>query len=579
MPRWIKNRPTKCCDRWEQKVAEQLNKLSNRWTIRWGFYYRDNKGVQREGDFLILGPEGGLLVLEVKGKPIRHFAETGEWEDNEDHPIFQLDQEWKGVIEEMQATGGPLPLVKKALALPREFVPPTQKEHQGIARDMIFGTGDLANLQQGWNRCFGEASSKPVRDEAKKTFFDTFGRPGLPDGIAAFVSRTEQLFREQFTASYHILDLAERNRQLLVEGRSGSGKTWHAVEKAVRLAQEGEGQDVLLLCYNLALGKLLKELVGHRKLERGVITVFQWEQLAAKIHENCGMPYDPPSPDAPLEERLRFYDEEIPGTLLMCIREAEYAEKLPTFDALVVDEAQDHDTTFPERLDETDPDLCGWWSIYWSLLREGTGAPMALFFDPSQRPPFREMDRFDLDLLMERLSQPAHMRLPQALRYTRPIFEFLSGLKGMGTLELLQELGRPDDLPQGPPVEIYECGEDASAIRAQVEAVLKDWKDRGICTPDEVLLLHLRTTLASSRLTGCDSLVDHRLVDYLERDGQEPGEKILLHTSINKAKGLDATGVIVVGLKPFPMIEKPGYQHAYFMGASRAKQALAIVHC
>ena len=68
-------------------------------------------------------------------------------------------------------------------------------------------------------------------------------------------------------------------------------------------------------------------------------------------------------------------------------------------------------------------------------------------------------------------------------------------------------------------------------------------------------------------------------MDYLDRDGQEPREKILLHTSINKAKGLDATGVIVVGLKPFPKIEKPGYQHAYFMGASRAKQALAMVHC
>ncbi|MCA9447735.1 MAG: hypothetical protein KC931_11510 [Candidatus Omnitrophica bacterium] len=413
----------------------------------------------------------------------------------------------------------------------------------------------------------------------RKTFFETFGRPGSPDGIASFVSRTEQLFREQFTASYHVLDLAERNRQLLVEGRSGSGKTWHAVEKAVRLAQEDEGQDVLLLCYNLALGKLLEELVEQRNLERGSITVFQWEQLAARIHDDCGMLYNPPSPDAPMEERLRFYDEEMPGTLLMCVQEGEYADKLPKFDALVVDEAQDHDTTFPDRLGETDPDLCGWWSIYWSLLHERTAAPMALFFDPSQRPPFRESSRFDLNLLMSKLSQPAHIRLPQALRYTRPIFEFLSDLRGMGTLELLRELGQPDELPEGPEVEVYECGEDSSAIVSQVEGILKDWKERGICGPDEVLLLHLRTTLESSRLTGCDSLAGHRLVDYLDRDGQEPREKILLHTSINKAKGLDATGVIVVGLKPFPKIEKPGYQHAYFMGASRAKQALAMVHC
>ena len=35
----------------------------------------------------------------------------------------------------------------------------------------------------------------------------------------------------------------------------------------------------------------------------------------------------------------------------------------------------------------------------------------------------------------------------------------------------------------------------------------------------------------------------------------------------------------MVGMKPFREITEPGYQHAYFMGASRAKQMLAVVHC
>ena len=55
--------------------------------------------MQREGDFLILGPAGGLLVLEVKSSLPRHFPETGRWEGaGGDDPFSQLNTEWQGVI-------------------------------------------------------------------------------------------------------------------------------------------------------------------------------------------------------------------------------------------------------------------------------------------------------------------------------------------------------------------------------------------------------------------------------------------------------------------------------------------------
>ena len=70
-----------------------------------------------------------------------------------------------------------------------------------------------------------------------------------------------------------------------------------------------------------------------------------------------------------------------------------------------------------------------------------------------------------------------------------------------------------------------------------------------------------------------------REFDYLvpaEDAGKK--ERIIRHTSINKAKGLDAIGVIMVGLPPFPQLTHPDQQFAYFMGASRAKQLLAVIH-
>jgi hypothetical protein len=50
----------------------------------------------------------------------------------------------------------------------------------------------------------------------------------------------------------------------------------------------------------------------------------------------------------------------------------------PEFDAMVVDEAQDQDTCW--RASESGETECGWWEVFWKLLRENTSAPMAVFF-------------------------------------------------------------------------------------------------------------------------------------------------------------------------------------------------------
>jgi hypothetical protein len=58
MARWIYQRPLDCCNLTELVVAKCLARLAEEWVIRWGFYYPD-----REGDFLTLGPTGGVICL------------------------------------------------------------------------------------------------------------------------------------------------------------------------------------------------------------------------------------------------------------------------------------------------------------------------------------------------------------------------------------------------------------------------------------------------------------------------------------------------------------------------------------
>ncbi len=133
------------------------------------------------------------------------------------------------------------------------------------------------------------------------------------------------------------------------------------------LTQKGESERVQLLSNNIALSRFLRELVSRRKLERGSITVSQWEELAHHLLTTCSMENEAPAAADRREEKRRYYDQDLPALLLECVREAEFADRLPRFDALVVDEAQDHDTAFPDSIhegDSTDGLGCGWWSLF-----------------------------------------------------------------------------------------------------------------------------------------------------------------------------------------------------------------------
>lgn len=583
MARWLYNRPSEHCDESEIKVARLLAKLSKRWTIRWGFYYTDNKGVRREGDFLIFDPLHGLLVLEVKGHRLRQFAPTGAWEGdpetNRDHPLFQLDQEHAGVLSALDEVDTGWHPVAKALCLPNEFIPEGQTHYQGIARDQIVDRRDLDRFESIFGRFFNGQQARDI-SRHREVFLEAYGKGTKPEELRHFIDHNELLFRKQLTRQYQFLDMLEGNQQLLIEGGAGTGKTWNAVEQAVRFAEAGDGPRVLLLCYNIALGRLLRDLVSRRTLERGEIVVFHWEELADHLLQECGLSNVAPGPEASREEKVRYYDRELPDLLLACVREAEFAERLPRFDALVVDEAQDHDTSFaePSGREEVKGDRdCGWWTIYFSLLREGSRAPMALFYDGAQRPPFRGSGGFEIRRLADRLSQPAFARLPHALRYTRPVFEFLETLKSPGTEGLVAQLSEPDEMPEGPEVvSSHLPGASNAEVEAEVRNVISNWVEVGYCRPEEVLILHTRTDLKKSALGECRQIAGLPLVEY--GAPLEPGRKAIRHLSINRAKGLDAVAVIVVGVAPFGSITKTDDQYTYFMGASRAKQLLAVVH-
>jgi hypothetical protein len=73
-------------------------------------------------------------------------------------------------------------------------------------------------------------------------FIKVYGTGGSAKELKHFIDQNELIFRKQLTRQYQLLDMLEGNQQILVEGGAGSGKTWNAVEKAVRLAEGGAGE-------------------------------------------------------------------------------------------------------------------------------------------------------------------------------------------------------------------------------------------------------------------------------------------------------------------------------------------------
>ena len=264
MARWIYHRPVDCCDSTELVVAKRLARLGDEWVIRWGFYYQKD----REGDFIVLGPTGGVLVLEVKGGDLRKLSTTGRWEGStRDHPVAQLSAEWRAVIEARRESvdDSDVPFVAKALCLPDLDIDPKIPSYKEIDRNLIVDSDDPASFEVTWRRLFANRHQKVSKKE-RKTFLDSFAKEISPKAIRHFISETDRIILRHTIAEYHLLDMLRDNRQLAIEGGPGSGKTWLALEQAFRFANDG--LQVLLLCYNVASPMSFQPWSGGESCEK-----------------------------------------------------------------------------------------------------------------------------------------------------------------------------------------------------------------------------------------------------------------------------------------------------------------------
>ena len=567
MARWFIERSPETLDEdneGELIAYQALKSLDDSWTILWCYDYLDGK-IEKEGDFLILGPDRRLLVLEVKTRA-RVFAPTGQNDGNpQKRAEDQVQAQKAGVLKAMQDRldqgNGDFEMPWTVMAIFSAKDNSYHPKSPGQPFTLIGGPEHLLKLPQYWQE-ITSGGYRAQNPEAALNLFNAVYGDASPEAEARFISETDRLMHDKAAADFSLLEALSENSQLLVRGGPGSGKSWMAERHARMLATQG--MNVLFLCYNKALGASLTQHVARLRIHGaedyvGKITVRTWEALCQEMGRRfapADLPEKPPL-GAPIADFDRYYA--ILHSALLAAATAE-GFRAP-YDALIVDEVQDHRTE--------------WWEIYFALLTGGVNSQMGIYYDPAQRPAFFSGE-FNIAKVSESLQGKAHLQLLETRRYTRPIFEYLSSLQSEETDRLIGGL-RSSHLLAGPEVIVKEAP-NLEMAKSYAAALLKEWFEQKLVAPEEVLLLFPKDPLSDKYRVFDDGsyFANCRIVTA---DSTEAGKKAILRaTSFNKSKGLDARAVILIGSPRWDDLQSDMRQ-PYWIAASRARQMLAVVSC
>ncbi|TKJ28325.1 NERD domain-containing protein [Blastococcus sp. CCUG 61487] len=400
----------------------------------------------READLIVAWPGVGVAVVEVKGGSVS--LDRGEWRQRQEgvdrviHPVDQAvackyllcdylakHSRWSG--------GRPRTahlVAAPATTLPADFVAP------GLARWMALDVTDVPHAAARIRAALEKVRDEPdpPTTEDVEELVDCLAGTAIPQQhllaeLAEREAACDLLTRDQAK----VLDLLGEYSRVEIRGGAGSGKTWLAVEKARRLA--AEGQRVALMCYSRGLAEFLKRRVEKLPKRQRPAYVGTFHYLGI----DWGVP-------AGSDDDSRYWEEFLPAEMV------KLAGALPEeqrFDAIVIDEGQD----FAQS----------WWDAVVAALRDPERGCIYVFSDEGQRI-FARQGRPTVDLMP--------ISLNENLRNTKQI---------AGTFSSLAPQQMRIRGSSGVPVRFVQCSPDEAVDAA--DGVAEELLDEG--WPPEALAL------------------------------------------------------------------------------------------
>ena len=492
-----------------------------------------------EADFVLAHPEHGLLVLEVKGGVIHYDATTHVWTSaSMAGTVRPIGDPLAQACRHRHALGQKLAEVPGLQADEIEFgyavAFPDCALPDGVLRldsprEVLLPYGDLSRLQarieeiaRYWRRGDGK---RPLGPDGVKRITAVLAKSftmRLPLGraIAEDSRRIIELTERQF----HVLDGLARNRQVVVTGGAGTGKTLLALEKATRLARD-QGFRTLLTCFNRPLAEFLRASVGAID----GLTVLNFHELCAEFARRAGRDVpDLASPSLP----NKFFREDLPGLLADAIADA--GER---FEAMVIDEGQDFSATDRAALE--------------LLLADPDDSVLYVFQDETQAI-YREASPWPE-------AGKATYELTENRRNTRAIH---------GVLQRLASDTRTQPLgPEGRPPEFVTARTAAQAARELSRVLHRLIRDEAVA-PRSIAVL------VSSRRAVPELVEDGRIGAFEITDAHADERDRVLVESVTRFKGLEREVIVLVRLAPVDYCE---YEPMLYVGASRARSQLVVI--
>ncbi len=535
----------------EWAFYDQLEAVADAYLIFHSIKWRSKSGgSEGEIDFLVVHPQKGILVLEVKGGIITVRDENKpQWYSRTRHtdsrefkidPMGQADRnarEFRAWLKHDPRTSHHDYAVFPVLVFPDSEV--VADIRLDIPTDIIIDMRHTNDLKTRFEQIFAYYHQHANKDNQK------MGGEDAVKGLRALILPTQTLeprlstvFAQErrqidrFTErQMRVLNFLRFHWQATILGGAGTGKTLIAFEKATQLAQEGH--KTLFLGYNKGLVEWASRALNHPN-----ITVDTLHGLVGKGMYWAGY-------GAKMDAMSRGDFDKSLTTWLMkvtqCLRENPALLKKHGYDALVVDEGQDF------KADQ--------WAHIVKFLRRPVEDVLYVFADDGQRI-FGEVR----DTLIK-LGEPFY--LDENCRTTQQIHAYAQ--------RYTQNLTRCDDNPVGNPVQIHPA--PTPDVAYQTVSELLHWliDEQGVPAHDIVLLTPIspkKTTLWGNETHLGTITVTRRITD------QHDPKRTVLVSTIHAYKGLEC-GVAI--LSELDRTRQDNRNALMYVALTRARHAVYVI--
>lgn len=504
-----------------------------------------------EADFVVLYPNLGMMVIEVKGGGIRYSSRADSWQSVDRHGVahdikdpFQQAQArkhdlihllkghpaWRQSVRHhvIAAHGAIFPhLDRSALAALR--LPQASAEIVGSREDL--------NNPQRWMERACQHCAKP-RDRPLNSMDVKLAREILRSDVEIELPRAirmewQEEDRVRLTREQAVfLEIIADRDQVAISGGAGTGKSMLALIEALRVAKGGKTP--LLLCVNQLLCRSLADACEGSTVQAMTLhQLYEWWVSVASKDQGRNLLAEAEA-QYPGESREQVV---LPQAFSIALEITDP----PPWDTLILDEGQD--------LGDSD-----WLAI--DLLRERTQARLVVFHDHNQAL-YQRASCFPITDAKDRFP------LTRNCRNTTPIYEsayrFYEGPTTM-----------PPPIPGEAPVLVHagNPGAQARAIRDQVQRLLGE----GVRAEEIAVLLVDRDASKSESFRILPPLAPEGQASWGLSQYQKPGKVIF--ESVGRFKGLEASVVLLwIGAG----LDATVHREWIYVGMSRAKSSLYLV--